>query len=123
MIRLDHLNIVVSDYRRSRDWLVSCLGLHVGFENLEAGVGGLQGDGEVELILTQGPLSHHKRDCMLTFQCDSVDAKFAELSARGVAFTHPPMKVIWGYGAELADPDGYPVRLWDKFTMPGYREK
>jgi hypothetical protein len=23
----------------------------------------------------------------------------------------------------FVDPDGYPVRLWDKSTMPGYKEK
>jgi len=29
------------------------------------------------------------------------------LAAAGVPFVHPPMKVFWGYGAELCDPDGY----------------
>jgi hypothetical protein len=28
-----------------------------------------------------------------------------------------PRKSNWGYGAELADPDGYFVRLWDERTM------
>jgi hypothetical protein len=31
-----------------------------------------------------------------------------------------PQKNFWGYGAELADSDGYLVRLWDERTM---REK
>ena len=35
-------------------------------------------------------------------------------------FAHGPEKNFWGYGAELADPDGYLVRLWDEHTM---REK
>lgn len=56
----------------------------------------------------------------LWFQVDDVDAVFAEWSARGVAFSHGPQKNFWGYGAELADPDGYLVRLWDARTM---REK
>ena len=38
-------------------------------------------------------------------------------SARGVAFAHGPQKNFWGYGAELADPDGYFVRLWDERSM------
>ena len=42
------------------------------------------------------------------------------MAARGVAFVHPPQKVYWGYGAELLDPDGYRLRLWDEVTM---REK
>ncbi len=27
------------------------------------------------------------------------------------------MKVFWGYGAELCDPDGYRLRLWNQRTM------
>jgi hypothetical protein len=27
------------------------------------------------------------------------------------------MKVFWGYGAELSDPDGYVLRLWDQTSM------
>jgi hypothetical protein len=27
------------------------------------------------------------------------------------------MKVFWGYGAELCDPDGYRFRLWDEKSM------
>jgi uncharacterized glyoxalase superfamily protein PhnB len=55
-----------------------------------------------------------------TIQVDDVEAKHRELSAAGIAFVHPPMKVFWGYGAELCDPDGYRLRLWDQTTM---REK
>ena len=123
MIRLDHLTIVVSNYVASRDWYVSNLGLHVEFENESAGFGGLEDDGGVELILVQQPMSERPRDCALTFQCDSVHFKYEELTARGVPFVHEPKSVPWGYGAELLDPDGYRVLLWDKHTMPGYKEK
>ena len=57
---------------------------------------------------------------MLWFQVDDVDETFAAWSARGVKFDHGPQKNFWGYGAELADPDGCLVRLWDERTM---REK
>jgi catechol 2,3-dioxygenase-like lactoylglutathione lyase family enzyme len=123
MIRLDHLTIVVSNYVASRDWYVSNLGLHVEFENESAGFGGLEDDGGVELILVQQSLSQRPRDCALTFQCDSVHGKYEELMTRGVSFVHEPKGVPWGYGAELLDPDGYRVLLWDKHTMPGYKEK
>jgi predicted enzyme related to lactoylglutathione lyase len=123
MIKLDHLNISVSNYAVSRDWYVRYVGLKVEFENIEAGVGGLSGDGDVELILAQRQLSSQERDCILTFQCDGVHTKYQELSALGLSFVHPPMNIVWGYGAELCDPDGYRVRFWDKTTMPGYREK
>ena len=36
---------------------------------------------------------------------------------RGVEFAHGPRRSYWGYGAELADPDGYLVRLWDERSM------
>ena len=53
----------------------------------------------------------------LWFQVDDVDKTFAEWTARGVAFAHPPQKNFWGHGPELVDPDGYIVRLWDERTM------
>ena len=31
-----------------------------------------------------------------------------------------PQKLPWGYGAELDDPDGYRISLWDEVSM---REK
>jgi catechol 2,3-dioxygenase-like lactoylglutathione lyase family enzyme len=30
-----------------------------------------------------------------------------------------PDKLFWGYGAELRDPDGYLIYLWDERTMRG----
>ena len=30
---------------------------------------------------------------------------------------HPPQKVYWGYGAEVIDPNGYRIRLWDEASM------
>ena len=123
MVRLDHLTIVISNYTASRDWYVNNLGLRVEFENADAGFGGLEDDGSVELILVQQPMAQRQRDCTLTFQCDSVHEKYSELTARGIPFVHEPKNVPWGYGAELLDPDGYRVLLWDKHTMPGYKDK
>jgi hypothetical protein len=37
-----------------------------------------------------------------------------------VTFEKSPQKLLWGYGAELLDPDGYFVYLWDEKSM---REK
>ena len=52
-----------------------------------------------------------------TVQVDDVEAKHAALVAAGVRFGHPPMKVFWGYGAELCDPNGYRLRVWDPKSM------
>jgi predicted enzyme related to lactoylglutathione lyase len=119
MIRLDHLTLHVSSYVNSRDWYVANFGLRVEFESIDAGVGGLEDDGGVELILVQRELASHDRDCALTFQVESVDGKYRELATKGVTFVHAPKHVPWGYGAELKDPDGYRVMLWDRATMPG----
>ena len=123
MILLNHLTIRVSDYTASRDWYVQNFGFRVEFENIASGFGGLEDDGAVELILVQSSLPAGDRDCMLTLQCDSVHEKYQELVARGVPFTHEPKSVPWGFGAELPDPDGYRVMIWDKHTMPGYKER
>jgi catechol 2,3-dioxygenase-like lactoylglutathione lyase family enzyme len=90
MIRLDHLTIGVSDYAASRDWYVDNFGLRVEFENQNVGFGGLEDDGAVELILVQQEMAARQRDCTLTFQCDSVHAKFQELADRGNTFVHEP---------------------------------
>ena len=119
MIKLDHFTIFVSNYAASREWYIANLGLRVAFDDTERGVSGLEDDAGVELILVQRELPSRERDCVLTFQCASVEARFRELTARGVTFAHGPQAVFWGYGAELRDPDGYPARLWDAATMPG----
>jgi hypothetical protein len=51
---------------------------------------------------------------------DDVEAKHRELAARGVGFDKSPQKLFWGYGAELRDPDGCLLYLWDEQSM---REK
>ena len=67
--------------------------------------------------MQQAPRSVQPSGCVLYFQVVDVQATFAEWSARGVEFSHAPRKSYWGYGAELADPDGYLVRLWDERSM------
>jgi len=39
------------------------------------------------------------------------------LRAESVTFSAQPQKLFWGYGAELRDPDGYLVRIWDEKSM------
>ena len=38
----------------------------------------------------------------------------------GVTLEKAPQKLYWGYGAELRDPDGYLLHVWDERSM---REK
>ncbi len=121
MIKLDHLAIVVRDYRISRDWYVGTLGLKVEFEIPERSTAALQDDSGLTLFVGEsGDEEPAGRSTTLYFQVDDVDARHRDLSTRGVAVVHEPRKEYWGYGIELLDPDGHVVRLWDEASM---REK
>jgi catechol 2,3-dioxygenase-like lactoylglutathione lyase family enzyme len=119
MLKFDHLNLPVSDLSKSRDWYVSALGLKVEFEVPDRHAVALQ-DGEGFAIFLQQRADAGPNGVALWFQVDDVDATFQSWRDRGVTFAHGPQKNFWGYGAELADPDGYLVRLWDERSM---REK
>ncbi|MPZ36051.1 MAG: hypothetical protein GEV13_34705 [Rhodospirillales bacterium] len=119
MMKFDHLNLPVSNLDRSRGWYISTLGLKVEFEIPDRRTVALQ-DGEGFAIFLQEKAGATANGGALWFQVDDVDKAFAEWTARGVVFAHGPQKNFWGYGPELADPDGYIVRLWDERTM---REK
>jgi predicted enzyme related to lactoylglutathione lyase len=119
MIKFDHLTIPVRDHARSRDWYVATLGLSVEFEVPARKATALKDEHDFTIFVEQstGPVGN---GTALYFSVDDVDAFHATLAARGIAFANPPQKTYWGYGAELTDPDGYHVRLWDERTM---REK
>jgi catechol 2,3-dioxygenase-like lactoylglutathione lyase family enzyme len=123
MVKLDHMRLPVTDPKASRDWYVTNFGLEVEFEN--PSVIALKDDVDFTIFLYppetepgKGSLAGAK--CGLVFQVKDVDAKHRELVAQGVAFEKPPGKYFWGYGAELSDPDGYILYLWDEVSM---REK
>jgi predicted enzyme related to lactoylglutathione lyase len=119
MVKLDHLGIAVRDWVASRDWYVTHIGLTVEFETAERGVVGLKDAAGFTLILYQSPPAG-PAPFMLYFQVDDVEATYRTLTAKGLAFVHGPMKVSWGYGTELLDPNGYRIGLWDDASM---REK
>ena len=117
MMKLDHLALPVTDVDRSRRWYVGTLGLTVEFEVPDRHTVALQDTDDFTIFLQQAPAAVQPGPCALYFQVPDVDATFADWSARGVEFAHPPRKSYWGYGAELKDPDGYLVRLWDERSM------
>jgi catechol 2,3-dioxygenase-like lactoylglutathione lyase family enzyme len=90
MIRLDHLAIPVRDQARSRTWYAQHFGFRVAFEVPERKTVALQ---------------------------DDVEATYRELSQAGIVFEKAPQKLYRGYGAELRDPDGYLVYVWDQRSM------
>jgi catechol 2,3-dioxygenase-like lactoylglutathione lyase family enzyme len=119
MLRLDHLSLPVRDWRKSRDWYKHHLGFEVEFEIPDRKTAAMRDDADLTIFLYEGKVV----DCpgiSFTIQVDDVETKCDALLAAGLSFVHPPMKVFWGYGAELCDPDGYRLRLWDQRSM---REK
>jgi catechol 2,3-dioxygenase-like lactoylglutathione lyase family enzyme len=116
MMKLDHLNLPVSDLERSRAWWVETLGLTVEFEVPDTRTVALNDGAGFAIFLQETPQAT-SNGVALWFRVDDVDAIHAHWTARGVAFAHAPRKNFWGYGAELADPDGYLVRLWDETSM------
>jgi catechol 2,3-dioxygenase-like lactoylglutathione lyase family enzyme len=117
MLKLDHLRLPVTDLARSRDWYVGTLGLTVEFDVPQRQAVALQDTEDFTIFLEQASAAVATNGCALWFQVADVDATFGEWSARGVTFGHAPQKTYWGYGAELRDPDGYLVRLWDAHSM------
>jgi catechol 2,3-dioxygenase-like lactoylglutathione lyase family enzyme len=116
MPRLDHLSLPVRDWRKSRDWYKDQLGFEVEFEIPDRETAAMRDDADLTIFLYEGNVV----DCpgiSFTIQVDDVEAKHDLLAAASVPFVHPPMKVFWGYGAELCDPDGYRLRLWDQRSM------
>jgi catechol 2,3-dioxygenase-like lactoylglutathione lyase family enzyme len=119
MVRLDHMSLPVSDWRRSRDWWRDVLGFKVEFEIADRSTVAMADENDLTVFLENGEVIENPV-LGFTVQVADVDVRHAELTAAGVAFVHPPMKVFWGYGAALLDPDGYRIHLWDAVSM---REK
>ena len=116
MVRLDHMQLLVSDWRRSRDWWRDHLGFEVEFEIPERKTAAMRDGADLTVFLVEGkPFSEFGFSCAL--QVEDVEAKYSELKRKGVAFIHEPRKAFWGYGAELKDPDGYVLQLWDPVSM------
>jgi catechol 2,3-dioxygenase-like lactoylglutathione lyase family enzyme len=117
VVRLDHLSIPVSDCERSREWYVHNLGLQVEFEIPERKTVAVCDEADLTLFLYVPDEGEVSASCTLTFQVDDVHETYRELSARGVPFEKDPQILFWGYGAELHDPDGYLIYLWDEKSM------
>ena len=120
MIRIDHISIFVADEIRARDWYVASFGFRVEFEVPERHTVALVDDADLTLFLVRDAERARQDAFVFALQVDDVDAKFRELSGRGVVFEKAPARHFWGYGAELRDPDGHLLDLWDEKTM---REK
>lgn len=117
MLKFDHLTLSVSDWQASRQWYVEVLGLKVEFEMSDRRSVAVCDEHDFTIFLAEGPVPAHPEAFALYFQVDDVGVSYRAMSARGARDGHPPKKAFWGHGAELLDPDGYAVRLWDEKSM------
>jgi catechol 2,3-dioxygenase-like lactoylglutathione lyase family enzyme len=115
MVKFDHMALPVKDVRRSRDWYVKNLGFKVEFER--EGITAIQDSAGFTIFLTKAVKSIVGEKVTLNIQVKSVDRKHQELASIGVKFVNAPQLLFWGYGAELRDPDGYMINLWDRISM------
>jgi catechol 2,3-dioxygenase-like lactoylglutathione lyase family enzyme len=120
MLKFDHLALPVANWTASRDWYVGALGLTVEFEVPDRRTAAMRDEFDFTIFLVQADAPPAGGRIALWFQVADVDVRYRELAGRGVAFNHPPAKMFWGYGAELADPDGHVIRLWDETSMKAH---
>jgi catechol 2,3-dioxygenase-like lactoylglutathione lyase family enzyme len=115
MVKFDHMSLPVSDVQRSRDWYVRNLGFKVEFER--GGVSAIQDSAGFTIFLRKASKRLVGDKVILTLQVKSVGRAYEVLSRKGLTFVNAPQRLFWGYGAELLDPDGYMLGLWDQVTM------
>jgi predicted enzyme related to lactoylglutathione lyase len=117
MLKVDHLALPVTSCKRSRDWYQKTLGFKVEFENPKTKTIAIQDQAGFTIFLNQVADKIAGAKCTLVIQVKDVDRKYRDLVRKGIKFINAPQKLMWGYGAELADPDGYQINLWDKVSM------
>lgn len=117
MAKFDHLGIEVSDLSAAREWWRDALGLTIEMENPAGGFCSLKDDHGFAVFLSEVTHKSRTTGLGLWMQVDDVEAFHREKSKAGVAFDHPPEKTGWGYGAQLSDPDGHRLYVWDEASM------
>ncbi|MHB8384367.1 MAG: VOC family protein [Candidatus Binataceae bacterium] len=115
MAKFDHMGLPVTNPQHSRDWYVKNLGFRVEFDHGD--VIAIQDSAKFTIFLSKSAKKLAGAKCTLTIQVKNVDLKSRELERTGVKFVHTPRQLFWGYGAELLDPDGYMINLWDRVSM------
>ena len=110
------MSLPVRDWRASRDWWREDLGFDVEFEIPERNTVAMIDEADLTVFLYT---DEKMPPCAATFtiQVEDVEAKCRDLVASGIKLVHGPQKVMWGYGAELLDPNGYRLQLWDEKSM------
>ncbi|HEY7269401.1 MAG TPA: VOC family protein, partial [Dehalococcoidia bacterium] len=84
MIKFDHMSLPVANPEASRDWYVANFSFRVEFEIPERRTYALIDDADFTIFVYPAAGRLGEARPAFTFQVDDVDAKYAELAARGV---------------------------------------
>ena len=120
--RIDHVEIVPSDYERSISFYTDTLGFTVrqrvplGLPDLREIVFLALGDTMLELLDMvgtepaggEGPRVGYR---MMALEVDSMDDALAYLATKGIEPSAPPFPSGKGFRAEILDPDGLAIEL------------
>lgn len=108
-LALRRIHVSASDFQRSRRFYGETLGLPEGggFENdwIEFALGPLL----VKLTPLRPGEVPSRNQVAAVFSTWSLDETIAKLKERGVTVTRPPMDEFTGRSAEILDPDGYRI--------------
>jgi len=118
MARLDHLSVPVASYAESKAWYAEIMGLQVEFDMPDQGMVAVKDTSDVTVFLYEGEVPANPQAFMFYFSVEDVHAFHRSRSDAGLPFVHEPKAVVWGYGAELLDPTGYRIAVWDEQSMP-----
>lgn len=117
-MRFNHVTLLVSDLERSKAFYRT-LGLTqiVDVPPRYARFVFPGGDATLSVEVMEDQPAPVTGSAQLFFQCEEVDAKVAELKAKGLTFYQDPadMFYLWRE-ARLRDPDGHDVRLYADAT-------
>jgi len=110
---LDHLTLFVGDHHATARWYTENLGFEVEFETPDGLTTAIRDDRDFTIFLTNRTPSEEEPRCILYFEVPDVDVEYQRLIEKGATSIHAPSTSPWGYGPELADPDGHRIRIWD----------
>ncbi len=109
------ITVPVTDLARSADFYRDVL----GFYEIDGGAGSIVlASGNTRVVLSEAHDSSpgDRRHVHLNLEVDDVDAAYADLTAKGVRFTHGPHPTSRGerlelWSAEFRDPDGHRIAI------------
>ncbi|MEN6545966.1 MAG: VOC family protein [Armatimonadia bacterium] len=126
--RLDHVEIVPSDFERSLTFYQEVLGFKI-VQRMALPEGPLKeiaylqlGDGVIEVMHFENPAQQPTGPAVgyraMALEVESMDAAVAYLREKGIALTWGPMDLGGSIRAEIMDPDGLAIELREWRNRP-----